>query len=1149
MPEPAQPAKEPPPVPPLAGPRDSGSIGPLGLPGPLGTFGALPAYAELCCRSNFSFLDGASHAEELVARAAQLGYAALAITDECSLAGVVRAHEEAKRQRQAGNPLRLLVGASFRLAAGRSGPGGRLLLIARHREGYGNLAELITLARSRRPKGEYALGVDDLAQGPDSASHLRGAPGCWAIVLPRCAADDPEVPIDPADPAEAADAADAATPIDGAERTLAQARWAAAAFGERARLGLALLQHADDSLRSAWAQAASEATGVPIVALGDVRMHVRSRKPLADTLTAVRHRAALSDCGALLARNAEQHLRPRLALAQIYRRAWLDETLRLADGCDFSLDELRYEYPQEIVPPGHSTTSWLRHETLAGAARRYPPHSHPEGVPQAVSAQIERELALVAELHYEAFFLTVYDVVNFARGQGILCQGRGSAANSAVCYCLGITEVDPTQTTLLFERFVSRERGEPPDIDVDFEHERREEVIQYIYAKYGRDRTALAAAVSTYHVRGALRDVGRALGLDARLIDAVAKSHQWFDRREESLARLAEHGLDPAAPVTQQWLELTTTLLSFPRHLSQHSGGFVISRDKLSRLVPIEPAAMAGRHVIQWDKDDLESLGLLKVDVLALGMLTVLRKTLQLTNAWHGRTAEAWAATQDPAREPWTPQHIPREDGATYAMIRRADTVGTFQIESRAQMSMLPRLRPDKFYDLVIEVAIVRPGPIQGGMVHPYLKRKQGRERADSPYPALDAALKRTLGVPIFQEQVMQVCMIAAGFSAGEADEMRRAMAAWRRKGGVHRFQDRVVEGMVANGYAREFAEGIFRQILGFGDYGFPESHAFGFALIAYLSAWLKCHEPAAFLAALLNSQPMGFYGPSQLVQDARRHGVEVRPVDVTASEWDCTLEAAGEIPPGPPFSKGGGERPAVRLGLRLVKGASDAAIARLLAARAERPFADVADLARRADLTPAELQVLARADALGHLAGHRREQVWAAAAPRSGGRGSLLHGAPVDESGEHAQLALLEAPEGEAITLDYAATGLTLRRHPLALLRERLAARGVRSAAELARLPNGRSVRACGLVTTRQQPGTAKGTVFVTLEDETGPINVIVWKDLRLAQRQALIGSRLLVVFGTWQRRDGVSHLVARRLIDVSAWLGGLATSSRDFH
>jgi error-prone DNA polymerase len=1138
-------------VPPLAGPRDSGPIGPIGplgligSLGPPGAFGVLPAYAELCCRTNFSFLDGASHAEELVARAAQLGYAALAITDECSLAGVVRAHEEARRQSQAGNPLRLLVGASFHLAAGRSGPGGRLLLIARHREGYGNLAELITLARSRRPKGGYALGVDDLALGPgpdgaahlDHLQHLRGAPGCWAIVLPRCAADDPD---DPADPG---------APVDGAGRTLAQARWAAATFGARARLGLALLLHADDSLRSAWAQAASEATGVPIVALGDVRMHVRSRKPLADTLTAVRHRAALSDCGALLARNAEQHLRSRLALAQIYRRAWLDETLRIATGCDFSLDELRYEYPQEIVPPGHSSTSWLRHETLAGAARRYPPHSHPAGVPKAVSAQIERELALVAELHYEAFFLTVYDVVNFARGQGILCQGRGSAANSAVCYCLGITEVDPTQTTLLFERFVSRERGEPPDIDVDFEHERREEVIQYIYTKYGRERTALAAAVSTYHVRGALRDVGRALGLDARLIDAVAKSHQWFDRREESLARLAEHGLDPSAPVTQQWLELTTTLLSFPRHLSQHSGGFVISRDKLSRLVPIEPAAMAGRHVIQWDKDDLESLGLLKVDVLALGMLTVLRKTLQLTNRWHGRSPEAWAATQDPAREPWTPQHIPREDGATYAMIRRADTVGTFQIESRAQMSMLPRLRPDKFYDLVIEVAIVRPGPIQGGMVHPYLKRKQGRERADSPYPALDAALKRTLGVPIFQEQVMQVCMIAAGFSAGEADEMRRAMAAWRRKGGVHRFQDRVVEGMVANGYAREFAEGIFRQILGFGDYGFPESHAFGFALIAYLSAWLKCHEPAAFLAALLNSQPMGFYGPSQLVQDARRHGVEVRPVDVTASEWDCTLEAAGGIPPGPPFSKEGGERPAVRLGLRLVKGASDAAIARLLAARAERPFADVADLARRADLSPAELQVLARADALGRLAGHRREQVWAAAAPRSGGRGSLLHGAPVDESGEHAQLALLEAPEGEAITLDYGATGLTLRRHPLALLRERLAARGVRSAAELARLPNGRSVRACGLVTTRQQPGTAKGTVFVTLEDETGPINVIVWKDLRLAQRQALIGARLLVVFGTWQRRDGVSHLVARRLIDVSGWLGALATHSRDFH
>jgi len=1143
MPESPQPAREPVPTPPLAGVRQAGVLLPNGVAAEAGTGSdaphsshpwGLPAYAELVCRSNFSFLDGVSHTEELVARAAQLGYAALAITDECSLAGVVRAHEEAKRQREAGNPLQLLIGADFMLQPGadaQHAPGGRLVLIARHREGYGHLCELITLARSRCAKGAYRLGMDDLdptATAPDpdgdpTWQHLRGMAGCWSLLIPR--------------------------EQDDAATLRAQARWMAATFGERARLAPALLFHADDSLRSEWLRAASAASGVPIVAVGDVRMHVRSRKPLLDTLTAIRHRAALADCGALLPHNAEQHLRSRLALAQVYRRAWLDETLRLAQGCSFSLDELRYEYPQEVVPPGHSPASWLRHETLAGAQRRYPPHRHPQGVPAAVRAQIEHELALVAEMRYEAFFLTVYDVVNFARGQGILCQGRGSAANSAVCYCLGITEVDPTQTTLLFERFISRERGEPPDIDVDFEHERREEVIQYIYRKYGAQRTALAAAVATYRVRGALRDVGKALGLDALLVDAVAKSQQWFDGREAMGARLAEQGLDAQAPLTRQWLELTTTLLSFPRHLSQHSGGFVIARDKLSRLVPIEPAAMEGRRVIQWDKDDLESLGLLKVDVLALGMLTVLRKTLALANAWHGRPA-------------WLLQDIPRDCPATWAMIQRADTVGTFQIESRAQMSMLPRLRPDKFYDLVIEVAIVRPGPIQGGMVHPYLRRKQGREKSDSPYPQLNAALARTLGVPIFQEQVMQVCMIAAGFSPGEADGLRRAMAAWRRKGGVHHFHERIVEGMVERGYAREFAEGIFRQIQGFGEYGFPESHAYGFAILAWFSAWFKQHEPAAFLAALLNSQPMGFYGPAQLVQDARRHGVEVRPVDVTVSGWESSLEGAleGEIPPGPPLSKGGGRqgeagtlkgRPAVRLGLHQVSGLSEAVARQLLAARAERPFADVQDLALRSGLGPPELQRLARADALARLAGHRREQVWAAAAPRAGGAGgadNLLRRAPVDESAERAQLQLIEAPEGEAIALDYAATGLTLRRHPLALLRERLAAKGVRSAAQLARTADGRVVRACGLVVTRQQPATAKGVIFVTLEDETGPVNVIVWKDVREAQRQALLGARLLGVVGPWQKRDGVTHLVARRLVDLSAWLGRLTTTSRDF-
>lgn len=1083
----------------------------------------LPGYAELSCQSNFSFLTGASHPEELVARAAQLGYAALAITDECSLAGVVRAHEEAKRQHEAGTPIQLLIGASFHLDGEGATPGCHLTLIAQCKEGYGNLCELITLARSRRPKGEYHLTVRDLDQPAPDHAHLRSLSHCQALLIPR--RDDPP------------------------EVLLAQAHWLADTFAPeagtpRATLGLTQLLWADDGLLSERVQAASHATGLPIAAIGAVQMHVRSRKPLHDTLTAIRLSQPIRACGQALARNAEQHLRSRLSLAQRYRRAWLDETLRIAGRCHFSLSELKYDYPEEVVPPGHTPTSYLRQETWAGAQRRYP-----DGIPDAVRQQIETELVLVAELKYEAFFLTVYDIVLFARRQHILCQGRGSAANSAVCFCLGITEVNPAKTTLLFGRFISRERGEPPDIDVDFEHERREEVIQYIYNKYGRDRTALAAALSTYRIRGAVRDVGKALDLDALVIDAIAKSHQWFDGRESLDARFTEHGLDPEAPVTRQWTELAMTLQGFPRHLSQHTGGFVIAREKLSRLVPIEPAAMDNRRVIQWDKDDLESLGLLKVDVLALGMLTALRRTFDLLQGCTG--------------QPWSMDRIPWDDPDTYAMTHRADTVGVFQIESRAQQSMLPRLKPGKFYDLVIEVAIVRPGPIQGGMVHPYLRRKQGKEPVTCP-PALKPALERTLGVPIFQEQVMQVCMIAAGFSAGEADNLRRAMAAWRRKGGVHLFQDRVIEGMVNNGYERTFAENIFKQILGFGDYGFPESHAYGFALLAYFSAWLKCHHPAAFTAGLLNSQPMGFYAPAQLVADARRHGVDVRPVDVMHSDWDCTLEtvspqadASHRPPPAGGEPAWGGPapariptatpQPALRLGLRMIDSLQQAAAERLVQARREHPFTDLHDLTTRAQLTTTDLQALARAEALRALAGHRREQVWAAAAPRAGHRRSLLHEAPVHE----AQLSLIEAPEGEAIVHDYASTGLSLRRHPLALLRSRLAERGVRTADALASQRDDTRVWACGLVIGRQQPATAKGTIFVTLEDETGPVNVIVWKTVRERQRAALLQSRLLAVAGTWQSRDGVSHLIARQLVDLSSWLGGLAdvTHSRDFH
>jgi error-prone DNA polymerase len=1057
--------------------------------------GALPAYAELHCRSNFSFLTGASQPAELVERAAQLGYTALAITDECSVAGVARAHEAAKAAK-----LHLVLGSEFNLAGSGTVPDCRVVALARNREGWGNLCELITLGRGRSAKGQYELRTSDLDQPDDDHQHLRGLPDCQVLLVPR--REDPP------------------------EQLEQQVRWMAATFGERARIAIELLLRADDPLLAARLEALSAAAGIPLVAAGDVLMHRRSRKAVQDTLTAIRLKQPIAECGFALAPNAEQHLRPRVQLARLYRREWLEESVRIAALCEFNLDALRdeYKYPVEIVPEGHTATSYLRQETVNGACERYHVDRFDQ-VPQTVRDQIEKELVLIADLDYEAFFLTVYDIVKFARSQDIYCQGRGSAANSAVCYCLRITEVDPTQTTLLFERFISRERNEPPDIDVDFEHEKREQVIQYIYGKYGTRRTALAAALNTYRRRGAIRDVGKALGVDAHTIDTLAKAFQWFDSSDEAGQRLREVGIDPQSEVTRRWMELAGALRGFPRHLSQHVGGFVIARDKLSRLVPIENAAMDKRRVIQWDKEDLESLGLLKVDVLALGMLTALHRAMNMMNAWR--------------RKHWTLQDIPREDiPGTYKMIQQADTIGVFQIESRAQQSMLPRLKPEKFYELVIEVAIVRPGPIQGGMVHPYLRRKQGKESARTPYPALDAALERTLGVPIFQEQVMQICMLAAGFTGGEADRLRRAMAAWRRTGDVGSFHDRIVQGMTDNGYAEEFAEAIFKQIQGFGDYGFPESHAFSFALLAYLSAWIKCHEPAIFLAALLNSQPMGFYGPSQLVQDARRHGVQVRGVDVTVSHWDCTLEPETPGMPADPAAN-----PVVRLGLRMVQGFSEALSERLLEARAQAPFRSIEDLSRRARLEAQELQSLARADALQALSGHRRQQAWQAT-------GQHLPPALLSATSWHeAALALPAPPEGEEILQDYASTGLSLRRHPVALLRGRLARRGWRSAAQLNQLQDGDLTWACGIVTVRQQPQTANNTIFVTIEDETGPVNVIVWAHVRKAYREALLCSRLLAVRGTWQNKEGVQHLVARRLVDASPWLGGLATVSRDFH
>ena len=1045
----------------------------------------LPGYAELHCLSNFSFLRGASHPEELVEQAAAQGYSALALTDECSLAGVVRAHLALKklsgassvavdRKKGAKMPLQLIVGSEMRTVDGL-----KLVFLAQNREGYGNLSALVTLARRRAQKGAYRLYRHDL----DALSPNGALPDCLVLWVPEAGA------------------------------TAADGRWLGERFDGRIWLVVELHGGPDDEARLASLLALAEASGLPAVAAGDVHMHARARRPVQDVLTALRLKTTVFEAGYALFPNGERHLRTRLRLARLYPPELLAETLGIAAQCRFSLDELRYEYPEEIAPAGETTTSWLRKETERGLRRRYP-----DGVPARVRGRIEHELALIAQLAYEAFFLTVHDIVRFARSREILCQGRGSAANSAVCFALGITEVDPARSEMLFERFVSKERGEPPDIDVDFEHERRAEVIAYIYQKYGRERAALAAAVISYRTRGALRDAGRALGFDCARIDALTASLAWWDKREQLPERFAEQGLDPESPRVRKWLWVAEALRGFPRHLTQHVGGFVISRGPLARLVPVENTAMPERTVIQWDKDDLDALGLLKVDILALGMLSAIRRMLAIVGQRSGRRLEM--------------HQIPEGDAATYDMLCRADSMGVFQVESRAQMVMLPRLLPRSYYDLVVEVALVRPGPIQGEMVHPYLKRRQGRQRIEKISPAVDQVLERTFGVPIFQEQVMQLAIVAAGFTPGDADQLRRAMAAWRKKGNLKRYQDKLRAGMQANGIPAEFAERIVAQIQGFGEYGFPESHAASFALLVYASAWLKCHHPAAFLCGLLNSQPMGFYSPSMLVQDARRHGVVVLPPDVTASDWDSRVDPDG----------------AVRLGLREVRGLTREAAERIAAVdHRKQPFFSIAELAARAALTRHDLDLLADADALQNLAGHRRQAAWLASAQKivSPVQGDLFAGQPPREAAPD-----LPAPsEGENLVADYRSLGLTLRRHPLNLLRPQLAARRFVKAADLALAGNHALIRAAGIVVGRQRPGTATGIVFVTLEDESGLTNVVVQPWLVEKQRRELLGATLLGVFGQLQVADEVVHLVAKRLVDLSSWLGRLQTSSRDFH
>jgi len=1029
-------------------------------------------YAELHCFSNFSFLHGASRPEELVQQAVALNYSALAITDECSVAGVVRAHLEAKKLN-----LKLIIGSDF-----TSEEGLHFIVLAPDRRAYGQLTTLISRARRRSEKGEYCVRVADLQPATDACLFI------WLPAVTQC--------VQP------------------------NAHCANFMNSTRSRLWIGLhnnLGAADENTCLARMQFAQR-LGLPLVACGNVRIHHPARQPLQDVLTAVRLNTSIHSAGFHLHANREQYLRPLDELQLRFPAAALEQTQVIASRCTFSLDELKYEYPHELVPPGHSAQSWLRQLVEDGVRQRWP-----GGADARTRGLIEKEMEIIHELNYEYYFLTVFDIVQFARAQNILCQGRGSAANSAVCYCLFITEVNPATSTLLFERFISKERDEPPDIDVDFEHERREEVIQFIYRKYGRQRAALTATVISYRTKSAIRDVGKALGFDQALLDQLSQSLAWWDRKDQLPQRLRELGIDPASPRIRQFKWLVDQLLGFPRHLSQHVGGFIISAGPLDQLVPIENASMADRTVVQWDKDDIEALGLMKIDVLALGMLTAIRKSFTLLETVRGvRHTMADLLLQ----------HDPK----TYAMLQRGDSVGVFQVESRAQMAMLPRLKPEKFYDLVIQVAIVRPGPIQGDMVHPYLRRRQGLEPASYESEDIKNVLERTLGIPIFQEQVIALAMVAAGFSGGEADQLRRAMAAWKRKGGLEPYEHKLAVGMLERGYSPDFIQRIIAQIRGFGEYGFPESHAASFALLVYVSAWLKCHEPAAFCCGLLNAQPMGFYSASQLVQDVKRHNIDVRPVDVLHSDWDHTLETDA-------LQNHPQRQPALRLGLRLVGNLSRTGADKILQKRAQKNFNSLADFTRRCRLQQKDMDALAHANALQSLSAHRFQARWDA-------QGLQQESPLLQQEQQRETLVELPAPtEAQNLLEDYHSTGLTLGRHPMALLRDHPALRGCKRYTDLPALGHKRFVRIAGIVTGRQRPGTATGVVFITLEDETGNSNIVVWSDLVERFRAEVLHARLLCVKGVVEREHNVIHVIAGHLQDMTELLGELDTQSRDFH
>ncbi|MDC3962298.1 error-prone DNA polymerase [Polyangium jinanense] len=1034
-----------------------------------------PAFAELCARSAFSFLEGASQPEEMVRRAHELGLSAIAIADRDGLYGSARAHAEAKKLEQP-----YIVGSE--LTVERDGVRcGSVVLLAQDHEGYSNLCRLLTLAHATHEKGTAGITVEEVAQ-----AHR----GLFALV-----------PL--------------ATPALATDALLGPLR---DAFAERAFL--AAWRHLDrgDAARLEAATKASARYDLAVLATARPLFHHGGRKPLADVLTCIRHKTTLDQAGALLAPNAEATLRGAASMLNLFRDepAWVARTVEVAESCRFSLAEIRYHFPSEgLCLPGETPDDALRRLTYAGCKGRYP-----EGTPPRVAAQIEKELDLIKLLDVAAYFLSVHQIVAIAREKRILCQGRGSAANSAVCFVLGVTAVDPARSSLLFERFLSPERREPPDIDVDFEHERREEVIQAIYEMYGRDRSAMVSEVICYRGKSSLREVGKVFGLTTDQLDRLS-GLALYHEADTSEKKLAELGFDPNDARLRQVIFLANALEGMPRHLSIHVGGFVLSAAPLHHVAPIEPARMPGRSVIPWDKDDLDELGFFKVDILALGMLTAIRKTLAMIHE-RARPDEPFDPIDALAR-------IPAEDPAVYQAIQRADTVGVFQIESRAQMSMLPRLKPKVFYDLVIEVALVRPGPIQGGMVHPYLRRRTGQEAPISPHPCLDEILSRTLGVPLFQEQVMQIAMVGAGYTPGEADQLRRDMAAWKKHGRLARHRERLLRGFSEKGISARFAEQLYQQIHGFGEYGFPESHAASFALLVYASAWIKVHHQAAFTCAILNSQPMGFYSPSSLVQDAQRHGVIVRPVCVVSSGWDHFLEDAGVI----------------RLGMRLVKGFGWSGAEGVLRARAEAPFTGVADLVRRAGLQKNEVEALAEAGALEALVPSRREALWRARAPRL--PDGLFAKVPLEEEKD---VGLPKMRPAEQLVLDYGRVGLSLHDHPLRHLRPRLEQEGTVTAASIKERRTGESVRVAGLVVGRQRPATASGVTFVTLEDETGVINVIVRKDLFEASYAAARYAKIMAVRGRVERQGEVVHLLAEALDRLDApGKRGVPTRSRDFH